>query len=40
MAKFIELPIGDGLTTLVNLDRACEIRSTYKFNTSGSVATA
>ena len=33
MAKFIELPIGDGLTTLVNLDRVCEIRPNYKFNT-------
>lgn len=33
MAKFIELPIGDGLTTLVNLDRVCEIRPNYKFST-------
>lgn len=33
MAKFIELPIDGGPTTLVNLDRVCEIRPNYKFNT-------
>lgn len=33
MAKFIELPIVDGHTTLVNLDRVCEIRPSYKYGT-------
>jgi len=33
MAKFIELPIGDGHTALVNLDRVCEIRPNYKYHT-------